>query len=170
MASLMDELLDVLQQEDAEYEGLVALSKQKKQIIIEANIEELQVLTVREEEIANRIVNLESKREQVIHDMAIVLNREPEELTIECMVQILSKQPVEQKRLNDIRKKLRATLDEMNQINEQNKSLIHQALEMVDFDLTLFRSMRQAPETANYDRRAENTGDILANSGFDARQ
>ena len=41
---------------------------------------------------------------------------------------------------------------------------------MVEFDLTLLRSMRQAPETANYDKNAYNTGDILGSSGFDAKQ
>lgn len=170
MASLMDELLEVLESEKNEYEGLVSLSKSKKQVIIDAKIQELQKITAQEEEIAGRIVNLENKREQVISDMAIVLNRRPEDLTVDNMVQILNKQPVEQKKLNDIRVQLKSTLQEMNEINEQNKSLINQALEMVEFDLTLFKSMRQAPETANYDRSAYNTGTLLPNSGFDTRQ
>lgn len=170
MASLMDELLDVLEQENVEYEGLVTLSKGKKQVIIDANIKELQEITAKEEDIAGRIVNLENKREQVINDMAIVLNRKPEDLTVDNMVQILNKQPVEQQRLNEIRLQLKNTLREMNDINEQNKSLINQALEMVEFDLTLFKSMRQAPETANYNNKAYNTGDLLPTSGFDAKQ
>ncbi|MGN0482618.1 MAG: flagellar protein FlgN [Lachnospiraceae bacterium] len=170
MASLMDELLDVLDRENTEYEGLVSLSKKKKQVIIDADIKELQEITAQEEEIANRIVNLEGKFTQVIKDMAVVLNRKPEELTIDEMVRILHKQPVEQKRLNDLRVRLKTTLQEMNDINAQNQSLINQALEMIEFDLTLFRSIRQAPETANYDKKAYNTGELLANSGFDARQ
>ncbi len=31
-------------------------------------------------------------------------------------------------------------------------------------------SMRQAPETANYDKNAYNTGELLGGSGFDAKQ
>lgn len=166
----MDELLDVLEKENAEYEGLVALSNRKKQVIIDAKIKELQEITAQEEQIAGRIVNLENKRQQVISDMAIVLNRRPEDLTIDNMVQILNKQPAEQQKLNDVRMRLRNTLVEMNTINEQNKSLINQALEMVEFDLTLFKSLRQAPETANYNKNAYNTGELLPNSGFDARQ
>ena len=50
------------------------------------------------------------------------------------------------------------------------RELLKQALEMVEFDLTLLKSMRQAPETANYDKNAYNTGDILGSSGFDAKQ
>ena len=58
----------------------------------------------------------------------------------------------------------------MRTMNEQNQALLNQAMEMVEFDLTLLRSMRQAPETANYDKNAYNTGELLGGSGFDAKQ
>ena len=41
---------------------------------------------------------------------------------------------------------------------------------MTEFDITLLKSLRQAPETANYDKNAYNTGAILGSSGFDAKQ
>ena len=58
----------------------------------------------------------------------------------------------------------------MAAINEQNEFLLNQALEMVEFDLTLFKSLRQAPETANYNKSAYNTGDLLGSSAFDTKQ
>ena len=58
----------------------------------------------------------------------------------------------------------------MADINQQNETLLKHAMEMAEFDLTLFRSMRQAPATANYDKQANNTGDLLGSSGFDAKQ
>ena len=54
--------------------------------------------------------------------------------------------------------------------NEQNSILLQQALEMVEFDLTLFKSLKQAPETANYDKNAYNTGELLGGSSFDTSQ
>ena len=98
------------------------------------------------------------------------LSKEPEELTITNMIAFLNKQPEEQQKLSNLRERLRETLGELNDINRQNEELLKLAMEMAEFDLTLFRSMRQAPETANYDKRANNTGDLLGNSGFDARQ
>ena len=86
------------------------------------------------------------------------------------MIAFLNKQPEEQNRLADLRDRLRKTLEEMADINRQNEALLEQSMEMVEFDLTLFRSMRQAPATANYDRRANNTGDLLGSGGFDAKQ
>jgi hypothetical protein len=58
----------------------------------------------------------------------------------------------------------------MQEINQQNEVLLKQAMELTEFDLTLFRSMRQAPETANYDKNAYNTGSLLGGGGFDAKQ
>ncbi len=170
MASLMDNLLDVLNQEESQYRDLINLSNEKKDVLIHADIERLQQITEAEQNITDDLHNLEAKRRSIVSDMAVVLRRDEGELTVEKMIDILDKQPEEQKKLAEVRKRLRDTLDEMIRVNTQNQILIKQAMEMVEFDLTLFRSMRQAPETANYGRDAENTGDLLGRSGFDAKQ
>lgn len=162
--------MDVLEKENVEYEQLTELSLEKRQIIIDGDIPALEEITGREQEITSNLKNLENKREQVVKDMAIVLSKEPEELTITNMIAFLNKQPEEQQKLQDIRKRLRETLTKMADINAQNEVLLTQAMEMVEFDLTLFKSMRQAPTTANYDKRANNTGDVLGSRGFDAKQ
>jgi hypothetical protein len=43
---------------------------------------------------------------------------------------------------------------------------------MVNFDLSLIQAMRQAPETANYNKGAYSSGSIMgsANGMFDAKQ
>lgn len=102
--------------------------------------------------------------------MSIVLSKKPEELTVTNMIAFLNKQPKEQQQLRELKEKLHTTLEQMAEINNQNEVLLQQAIEMAEFDLTLFKSMRQAPVTANYDKRANNTGDLLGSSGFDAKQ
>ena len=170
MATLMENLLTVLEQENTEYQRLETLSQKKRQIIIDADISGLEDITGREQEIASTIRNLENKRQEVINDMAIVLSKDPKDLTITNMIAFLSKQPQEQQKLKDIKQKLRDTLNQMARLNEQNESLLQHAIEMTEFDLTLFKSMRQAPVTANYDKHAYNTGDLLGSSGFDFQQ
>ena len=170
MASLMENLLSVLEQENSEYERLVELSRKKRQVIIDGNIPGLEEITDQEQDITSNILNLENKRIEVINDMAIVLSKDAKDLTLTNMIAFLHKQPKEQKKLEDIRSKLKDTIQQMEDINRQNEVLLHHALEMVEFDLTLFKSMRQAPTTANYDKNAYNTGDILGSSGFDAHQ
>ena len=166
----MDNLLDVLNEEESQYRELINLSNEKKDVLIHADIERLQQITEAEQNITDDLHNLEAKRRSIVSDMAVVLRRDEGELTVEKMIEILDKQPEEKEKLAEVRKRLRNTLDEMIRVNTQNQILIKQAMEMVEFDLTLFRSMRQAPETANYGRDAENTGDLLGRSGFDAKQ
>ena len=91
-------------------------------------------------------------------------------MTITKLIGYLEQQPKEQERLSRIRAKILTTGKQMQEWNRRNEALLNQALEMVEFDLTLFKSMRQAPETANYDKNAFSTGDLLGGSGFDAKQ
>jgi len=170
VASLMEDFMDILEKENGEYERLTELSIQKRQIIIDGDVPALEDMTGREQEITSNLKNLENKREQVVKDMAIVLSKDPEELTITNMIAFLNKQPEEQQKLQSIRERLKSTLTKMADINTQNEILLTQAMEMVEFDLTLFKSMRQAPTTANYDKRANNTGEVLGSRGFDAKQ
>ncbi len=170
MASLMEELLSVLSEEEAQYEALVELGNEKKDAVIRADIEKLEQVTAAEEAAASAVLNLSNRRSQVLNDMATVLGKEPGEVTVSKMIGYLESQPVEQERLIRQRESLLAAGARMRTLNEQNVVLLQQALEMVEFDLTLIRSMRQAPETANYNKNAYNTGELLGGSGFDAKQ
>lgn len=170
MASLMDNLVEVLEEENTCYEKLVSLSKDKKQAIIQADIVTLEAITGREQDISSELRNLDIRRDAVLKDMADVLGKDMEEMTITRLIGYLDQQKEEQARLSRIRAKLLSTGNEMREWNLRNQALLKQALEMVEFDLTLFKSMRQAPETANYDKNAYNTGDLLGSSGFDAKQ
>lgn len=170
MASLMNELLEVLEKEEAGYRELIEASTRKKEVIIKADVENLEKIAGEEQEIAGKIKNIENRRISIMNDIANVLNRKVEELTIDVMIEVLKSQPKEQEELVNIRSRLKDTLTEMKTINEENQALVNQAMEMIEFDLTLVKSMRQAPETANYNRQASNTGELLGSSGFDAKQ
>lgn len=170
MASLMDDLIQVLENENEQYKQLAELSKQKKQVIIDADVPALEKIVDLEQNVASKIQNLDNRRLKVMHDMSVVLNHSDQDFTVDTVIEMLSSQPKEQQRLKDVKKQLKTTLQEVRNINEQNQTLLNQALELVEFDLTLFRSMRTAPETANYNKNAYNTGEILGGSGFDAKQ
>ena len=91
-------------------------------------------------------------------------------MTVTRLIGYLGAQPDIQAKLTAARDRLLDAAAQMQKINELNSQLLAQAIELAEFDITLFKSMRQAPETANYDRNAYNTGDILGSSGFDAKQ
>lgn len=171
MASLMEELLEVLEKENTEYELLLQLSMDKTPVIVAADIDKLKEITDREQEVVDRVNMHEKKREEVLKDIANVLNKDLEELKINSIIKMLERQPDEQARLAQIHDNLKTTLNSFHTINEQNKRLLEQSLEMLEFDINLYKSIRQAPETANYDKGAENTGELLISPAvFDAKQ
>ncbi|MEG0806516.1 MAG: flagellar protein FlgN [Lachnospiraceae bacterium] len=170
MASLMEEFISVLEQENLKYQELVELSQAKTQTIVYAKIEELQEVTAGEQDVLEQLQKLENKRMQVRKDMADVLNLHPDQLTLLHMAEMFSNKPSEQKKILDLRERLRLTLVEVAKINTENETLLRQAMEMLDFDMTLVKSMRQAPTTANYNKSAYSTEVILPSSGFDAKQ
>lgn len=170
MASLMEELLDVLSEEEKRYEALAELGQEKREAIIKADIAKLDGVNEKEQQVTSELLNISNKRSSILSDMATVLGKNPDELTLTKLIGYLEKQPVERERLKEQRDRLLSAGNRMNALNRQNEDLLRRALEMVEFDLTLLRSMKQAPETANYDRSANNTGDLLGKSGFDAKQ
>jgi hypothetical protein len=91
-------------------------------------------------------------------------------MTVTKLIECLASQPDVSSKLQDARDRLLDSAGKMQALNRQNEALLKQAMELAEFDITLFRSLRQAPETANYDRNAYNTGTLLGSSGFDAKQ
>ena len=170
MASLMDDLTQVLENETAEYQRLAELSDDLREALIASDVPAVEQLTAAQEEVANVIQSLETRRAHIMNDIAVVMNRKPEELKVSTLEQSLASQPMQQQRLADARGELTQTMDRLKRINQTNQTLLRQSMELLEFDLNLFRSMRQAPETANYNRSAVNTGDLRGSRGFDAKQ
>ena len=170
MASLMDDLTQVLENETVEYKKLIELSDNLRKALIESDVSTVEQMTAAQEEVSNGIQSLESRRARIMNDIAVVLNKKPDELKVSMLEETLAGQPALKERLATVRTELKQTMDELKRINHTNQTLIRQSMELLEFDLNLFRSMRQAPETANYNKSAVNTGDLLGSRGFDAKQ
>ena len=172
MASLMENLISVLEEEGKAYEELLELSMKKTPIIIGGDLEGLQKITDEEQIVVARVNRLDAKREDVTKDIANVLNKDVKKLKLADIINLLSQRPMEQKQLAAAHDKLKEVVGQMTRVNEQNRELIKSSLEMVEFDLNLLHSMRSAPQTANYTRSAYSSGTFMGknNSGFDAKQ
>ena len=172
MASLMENLISVLQEEGTAYEELLELSMKKTPIIVSGDLEGLQKITDEEQIVVARINHLDAKREEVTKDIANVLNKDVKSLKLVDIINLMSQRPIEQKQLATAHDKLKEVVGQMTRVNEHNKELIKQSLEMVEFDLNLIQAMKSAPQTANYTKGAYNTGAVMgrSNGGFDAKQ
>ena len=172
MASLMEELIHILDAEEEKYKDLLELSKQKTPVIIEGDIQKLQKITDEEQLIVDEVAALEQKRQSVMEDIANVLNTDVKTLKLSYLEEVLGKRPKEREALGNVHDRLKATIGELMVINDQNRELIRQSLDMIDFNLSLAKAMRTAPETGNYTKDASNAGSVLgsAQGGFDAKQ
>lgn len=172
MASLMENLIDVLNKESSEYEGLLRLSAEKTPIIVSGDLEKLQKITDEEQEVVSKIHNLDKKREEVTADIANVLNKDVTMLKLSDLIAMMASRPAEQKALSEAHDRLQEAVHGLRRVNEQNRELLNNALEMISFEMNLVQAMKAAPETANYGRGAYTVGDTMGVSagGFDAKQ
>lgn len=170
MASLVDEIVNVLIEEEKMYSALLDCAERKTQILINADIPALEKLTAEEQMKSDELLSLGNKQIQLLNDIKTVLGRKDEKLTVTSLIGYLGSQPQVQKKLTTARDNLIDVATKVQRKNQENEILLKQAIELVEFDLTLFKSMRQAPETANYNKNAYSTGTLLGGSGFDAKQ
>ncbi|MDE5939968.1 MAG: flagellar protein FlgN [Lachnospiraceae bacterium] len=168
----MEALIEVLENENLEYRNLLELSMKKTPVIVSDDVKALAQITDEEQIIVSRINHLDNQRNEAVNDIANVLNKDVTKLKIADLIKMLAARPQEQAKLASVFDELRRNVQAVKRVNEQNRELIESALEMVQFNMQVLQSMNKAPETANYNRGACNTGDVIGtvNKAFDAKQ
>ncbi len=172
MASLMENLIDILNKESSEYEKLLELSMKKTPVIVAGDLENLQQITDEEQIVVSRLNNLEKQRSENIIDIANVLNKDVKTLKLANLIDMLEARPIERQNLADVHDRLKSIVKNVQMVNNQNRELIGHALEMVEFDMNLIQAMKTAPETAEYNKGAYSAGNSMGvnRGGFDAKQ
>ncbi len=171
MASLTEELIYILQSELDTYEELLPIVEKKTRIIVENDLQTLRDITEKEQIAVERVQSLERKREEVIKNMATVMNKKPGDLSLKNVIKLLDKRQDEQLKLSRLHDSLTGIIKRLQVINERNSSLIKQSLEMIEFNLNLIQSTRMAPGNSNYTRGASRFEMQDYRTGmFDAKQ
>lgn len=170
MASLIEELMDVLEQECIIYEDLYQVSDTKTQAIVKGDIASLQKITENEQNVIEKVLVLEKRRESIVNNIAVVLNQRTKIMTIADIVRVMENQPEFQKPLSKLHHRLRTIVMKLQQVNRQNRELLENSLEMTEFSINVLQTAGQAPETANYDKKTY-SGDSLGvtYSQFDSK-
>ena len=89
LASLMDELLEVLSEERDIYEELAPISEKKTQVLIKEDLKELKKITDKEQLLVDKVSIVDRKREKVIQNISVVLNKDSKELDLATLGNIL---------------------------------------------------------------------------------
>lgn len=170
MASLIDNLISVLSEENVRYEQLMELSMEKTGIIVKGDVSSLNDIVSREQNVVDIITGLEKRREEITKDIAMVLSRKPEDLTLPKLIELLAAQVEESNALREVHEKLRLTLSQMVKVNDHNKQLLEDSIEILDFEMNLAQSLRQGPATANYSGNTYAEDIYMQSGSFDTKQ
>ena len=139
MASLMEELITVLSREKEIYEKLIPISERKTVVLIREDLQELQKVTDEEQQLLDAAYAADKKREKIIENIGIVLNRDPKELDLTTLARLMARQPAEKKQLSELHDSLKLVMDRLVNVNQKNKELIENSLEMIEFNMNLFK-------------------------------
>lgn len=171
MASLMEELMGTLEEEEKVYRELIPVEQDKTRAVIANDLKALEEIGVREHELMDRVSSLENKRERIVTDVATVLGKNPKTVTLNEIAESLKNQPADQRKLQKVHDRLRTTVRQLQDINNQNRDLLKESIDMVEFNMNVIRSTRMSSGSSNYSSDASEVAGMAPQHGmFDAKQ
>ena len=152
MASLIDLLIDDLNNEDTGYNKLLDLSNDKTSAIVKGDVDELQKIFLQEQKLIEELETVEQKRQEDVKEICSILRLPYEQIRVELYL------------------RLKRTLNQLTTVNDNNKLLLKESMDMIQFELDLARNSVMDPQTSNYGRTAYEEQGITGATGFDAKQ
>lgn len=127
------------------YQELKNYAQRKQQALVENNLQGIEAITVREEQLIMEAASLENERLLWAEQIAQRLGKAPEEI-------ILSELAERFPELNKVKADFEEVLTSLQELNDLNTQLLKQAIQVVDLSLSL---MTTQPQTNVYNRPGE---------------
>ncbi|QUH28988.1 flagellar protein FlgN [Vallitalea guaymasensis] len=169
MASLIEDLITTLEEEKQCYNRLLTIGETKTEFIIKGDISSLNELTKEEQQMASRVLRIDKKREEIINDIAIVTNKNPDELTINNLAVLLAKQEKEHTQLSSLKEDIKDVVENLQIINDRNKILLKESLDYIDFTMNAIQS-ESSMTNSNYEAQGNIYNSQDGRRFFDAKQ
>ncbi len=132
------QLTTIMMELVSEHEHLLRLGREKQQVLVRNDVQALQRLVQDELKAVQQVERLELRRQRIIQKLA---DSSGGFFQSGIRLQdILAKMPPspEKERLEGLAQSLRRLLEELQQVNEQNRQLVEQALLFVHSSMELF--------------------------------
>ena len=152
----LGEIISCLEKQKSIYEELLSISRKKKQVLIDGNVEKLDSMVKREGNLIIEIGDLENKREKAVEALAKELGCSSKELTVSYVCD-----RVADKRVGLIRSladSIGSILKELKELNDINGKLIEQSLEYVNFSINLVADVLEGQKVVYEANEEENKG------------
>ena len=147
---LVDKLIEILNKETALYEGILKLSKNKTDVIVEGKVTELEGLTKFEQSTILQLGKLEEEREKLVDKLAEQLKVKVSDINLTSLEKLVPKEQAE--KLKICHEKLPKVINNLSEANTLNAKLIRSSLDYIDFSVNVLTN-------------AEATGNNYENSG-----
>jgi len=158
---MFDCLIELLRLQLALYDELLELSRQKKSFLLKNDLGAIQKATARENVLVGKLQKTERERETTASNLAVRLCIPSNGLTLAKLTSQIEDASI-RNQLDALRARLRSAMDELKSLNAQNKALIDQHLEYIDFSMNLLYGSVSGPVYAG-------TEEIPGQVFFDAR-
>lgn len=162
------QLIENLEQCRVQYAELVALGEQKKEHIVNNELDALTDLLPKENRVLKQLTGLEQERAQLFAAYQQERGMEANAAaSLDDLIRLTVKS-ADKRRLEDARQSLAAVVQSLRTLNETNQLLVSQSLDFVNYTLDLFTV---GPEDDMvYQAPAQNTATVQQRRGiFDTR-
>ncbi|WP_230868594.1 flagellar protein FlgN [Iocasia frigidifontis] len=132
----LSEFKEIFKKEYEQYCILLDKAQSKQQAIMENDIDELAEIVSYEQEIIELIEELESKRHSFLNDFAAEKKAADTEFSF---AELMAFMPEEREGMQELKADFLTVLDQLQQINEENKQLIEDSLKISEYSLELIR-------------------------------
>lgn len=153
MNKSIEQLILALNKECEIYEEVLRLAKQKRRIIIEGRVKELDSITRKEQGMIVTLGKLENIRDSIVKNILKEIEIKNDVQNITELVKYIENESKE--KILEIKEKLMKILDQVKNENDLNSKLIKQSLEYIEFNKNLITSLESQGSTygANADEK-----------------
>jgi len=156
MENELKKLLDYLTKELTYYKSLLNYSKQKNKALIDNNIEDISVITLKEEKLVSKIRDLEKQRIELLKNIAAQNKIEISELNITKLSELINNEKLKTELLKT-KDLLNDCLNELRKLNDQNTEMIKQTLEIINHSLKTVTVTAADPQVYNKNKQEQKT-------------
>lgn len=150
MKKMIEDLLLVLAKERDVYREALSIAEEKKSVIIDGKIKELEKMTAREQALVASLVKLENMRGKILEDLVRSLQVEHVNSLNDLMVYLDEASKV---KIEEVKAELGKTVKALQDKNELNGKLIEQSLDLVNLNIELMGALeadgRYTPKAAD---------------------
>ncbi|MFW6386514.1 MAG: flagellar protein FlgN [Bacillota bacterium] len=136
MEEKLSALMEILEEERDSFQILLEIAEDKKEKIIENEVEVLKEKVEKENDVISQLEDLEERRVDLVEELSAELGIEGDEIKYSRLIEELP--GAWKEKLQPLRQELLSTIDEVHSQNQQNKMLIQEALKLNNFSMHVF--------------------------------